>query len=74
MTNTLHSDKRLLIPLREAAEMLGMCCQTVMKFVYEGDLDCVRFSAKSVFFTHDDLNNFIQKFKMHHSPLEVPDI
>ena len=63
---------RLLISLKEAALSLSMCSKTVMKFVYQGDLPCVRFSKNSVFFNVSDLESFIEKYRIQYDPTEVP--
>ena len=66
------NNDRLLIPLMEACQMLGLCRQTMMKHVYSGDLDCVRFSPRLVFFTIDDLSKFIEKSRVHYDPTTIP--
>jgi len=69
--NSGNNGRRLLIPLQEAAEQLSMCRQTVMRHVYEGDSDCIRFSPKAVFFTIDDLQQFIEKHRLHYDPIKI---
>lgn len=63
--------KRLIIPLKEAASMLGMTRQTLMGYVYKGRLSCVRFSSKSVNFTIIDIQKFIDNHKESYNPLEI---
>ena len=74
MKRTPEESKRLLIPLKEAASRLGMCRQTLMRHVYEGDLTCVRFSAKSVHFTPEDLDQFIETHRVRYAPIRVVDL
>jgi hypothetical protein len=51
--------------------MVCMCRQTLMNHVYQGNLECVRFSNKAVFFTEEDLGNFILKFKTKYEPTHI---
>lgn len=55
----VHNGEHLLIPLKEAAAMLGMCRQTLMEYVRAGRLPCVRFNTKTVYFRPNDLEFFI---------------
>ena len=54
------SNKRLLIPLKEVATMMSMCRQTVMEHVKRGQLACVKLGKNSVYFTEEDLYDFIK--------------
>jgi len=56
----MTEDKRLIIPLKEAAERLSMCRQSLMKYVYQGELPCVRLAKNAVYFKPEDLVLFIE--------------
>ncbi|MBT7619013.1 MAG: helix-turn-helix domain-containing protein [Calditrichaeota bacterium] len=72
-TNDKRGNKRLLIPLKDVATMLSMCRQTVMEHVKRGQLVCVRLGKNSVYFTEDDLSNFITKHRIKYTQTEIPD-
>jgi len=75
MVSTLSgSSKRLLIPLKEVATMLGMCRQTVMEHVQRGNLACIKTGKNSVYFTEEDLLEFIKKHRVKNNPTKIPSI
>jgi predicted site-specific integrase-resolvase len=67
----MAEDKRLIIPLKEAAAMLEMTRQTLMGHVYKGNINCVRFSSKSVHFKPVDIQTFIENHTVSYTPLQI---
>ena len=72
--NNGDNDHRLIIPLKEAAEMLCMCRQTLMEYVKKGELPCVRLAPNSVYFRPGDLESFIESRLQKYNPTSVPNI
>jgi hypothetical protein len=72
--NNGSNGKRLLIPLKEAAEMLCMCRQTLMIHVKAGRLPCIRFAPNSVFFRPEDIECFIVKHLEKYQPTTIPNV
>ncbi len=62
---------RLIIPLKEAAEMLSMTRQSVMSYVNKGALTCVRLAKNSVWFRPQDLDEFIEASLERRIPLRI---
>ena len=67
-----NNDKRLMIPLREAAEMMSMCRQTLMEYVKKGCLPCVRLQKNAVYFRLSDLLKFINDHLEEYNPISIP--
>ena len=65
--NKNTKNDRLLVPLREAADLLAMSRQTLMDHVKKGELVCIRMAKNSVFFRPSDLDRFID------SKIDKPD-
>ncbi|NQU04942.1 MAG: helix-turn-helix domain-containing protein [Calditrichaeota bacterium] len=68
------SEQRLLIPLKEVASMLSMCRQTVMEHVKKGQLACIKLGKNSVYFTEEDLDEFIKKHRVKCNPTRIPEL
>jgi predicted DNA-binding transcriptional regulator AlpA len=64
--------KRLIIPLKEAASLVGMCRQTLMNHVSNGNLQCVKFSSRAVYFRKVDLEQFINNNIVKFNPVKIP--
>jgi predicted site-specific integrase-resolvase len=65
-------NKRLIIPLREAAAMLSVCRQTLMEYVKNGYLPCIKMYKNSIYFRLSDLDDFIDSREVRYAPLNVP--
>ena len=65
---------RLIIPLREAAEMLCMCRQTLMEYVKKGELPCVSLAKNSVYFRPEALEKFVNDKLIKYNPVKVPEV
>ena len=63
--------KRLLLPLKEAADMLSMTRQSVMSHVQKGELTCVRLAKNSVWFREVDLIDFVDAHLERRKPLNL---
>jgi predicted site-specific integrase-resolvase len=70
----LNTNKRLIVPLKEAAEMLSMCRQTLMQHVMQGKLPCVRLAKNAVYFRPNDLETFIENHLMEYNPTTIPKV
>lgn len=69
----MAEDKRLIIPLKEAAAMLSICRQTLMEYVKKGYLPCIKMYKNSIYFRLSDLNEFINNREVSFTPVDVPD-
>ena len=72
--NRQLGNRRLLIPLKEVATMLSMCRQTVMEHVHRGNLACIKMGKNSVYFTEEDLLEFIKKHRVKNNPTKIPSL
>jgi predicted site-specific integrase-resolvase len=68
---TSINEIKLVVPLKEAAEMMSMSRQTLMSFVHKGELTCVRLAKNSVWFRPLDLNEFIEAALERRAPLKI---
>ena len=66
------TDNRLIIPLKEAASQLSMCRQSLMKYVNQGALPCVRLAKNAVYFKPEDIAEFVEKHHMRYSLTSIP--
>jgi len=64
----MAENKRLIIPLKDAASMLSMCRQTLMEYVKKGKIPCVRLAENAVYFRPQDLDAFISDHLTMYSP------
>ncbi|MCF7811889.1 helix-turn-helix domain-containing protein [bacterium] len=65
-------NKRLIIPLKEAAAMLSVCRQTLMEYVKKGYLPCIKMHKNSIYFRQSDLDEFIDSREVRYAPLNIP--
>ena len=65
---------RLIIPLREAAEMLYMCRQTLLEYVMKAELPYVRLAKDSVFFRLEDLEIYVNDKLVRFAPVKIPEV
>lgn len=49
-----------IYPLKAICEMLGACRQTIMKYVKQYDIPCIRKYNKQVFITNENLKLLCQ--------------
>ncbi len=56
--------KELTKPAREVAKILGVHPNTVFRWVKSGKIECLRYSKNSIYFTFDQINDFINSHRM----------
>ena len=71
--NSDGNDRCLIIPLREAAEMLNMCRQALMDIVKRGEMPCVNVGRR-VYFRPSDLETFVNERVIRYSPTRFPKV
>jgi len=69
-----NSDDQLIHTLKVVSKKFGRSRQTIMSWVNAGQLPCVRIKRNSVYFTQQQLDDFIERHIEVHSPLKVPKI
>lgn len=52
---------KLLLTMREACQMLGMCRQTLAKLVKRGEIRVTRWGTRSVRFPVRELERFLER-------------
>ncbi|MBK8129540.1 MAG: helix-turn-helix domain-containing protein [bacterium] len=68
---TNDSDSKLLLPAKDAAATLGISRTTLHRHVHAGRMECVRFSKNSVYFTRQQLDEFIERHKKRLTPRQI---
>jgi excisionase family DNA binding protein len=58
----------LLLKSTEAADRLGISRTTLHRLVKAGKLECVRFAVNSIYFTDQQLNEFIERHRKQYQP------
>ncbi|MBU0691492.1 helix-turn-helix domain-containing protein [bacterium] len=63
----------MLLKSSEAAERLNISKTTLHRYVKAGRLSCVRFAANSVYFTEQQLSEFIEQYRKRYQPRRIQD-
>ncbi len=64
---------KALLKSSEAAAKLGISKTTIHRLVKAGKLECVRLAANSVYFTEQQLDEFIDRHRKRYSPVHPTD-
>jgi predicted site-specific integrase-resolvase len=52
----------------DAATILGISTTTLHRYVKAGKIECVRFAKNSVYFTQQQLDEFIDRHRKRYTP------
>ena len=64
-------NQSILFKSSEAAERLGISKTTIHRMVKAGKLECVQLAANSVYFTQQQLDEFIERHKKRLTPRQI---
>lgn len=69
--NAVGSDRKLLLSSREVADMLGFSRATLHRLVKAGKIECIRFAINSVYFTQQQVDEFIERHRKRYAPSSI---
>jgi len=64
----MTNNQSQLLKSTEAADHLGISKTTLHRMVKSGKLECVRFATNSIYFTEQQLNEFIERHRKQYQP------
>ncbi|MCB9368885.1 MAG: helix-turn-helix domain-containing protein [Calditrichaeota bacterium] len=64
----MQSVSPVLLKSPEAAAILGISTTTLHRYVKAGKIECVRFAGNSVYFTQQQLDEFVDRHRKRYSP------
>ncbi len=63
----------LLFRSSDAAKYLGISRATLHRLTKAGKIECIRFAENSVYFTQQQLNEFIERHRTRYNPKSIRD-
>ena len=64
-------NQHVLLKSSEAAERLGISKTTIHRLVKAGKMECVQLAKNSVYFTDQQLDEFIERHKKRLAPRQI---
>jgi len=59
---------KILLKSNEAADRLGISTTTLHRHVKAGKIECIKFSANSIYFTQQQLDEFVERHRKRYIP------
>ncbi len=64
----MDAQAKILIRASEAAATLGISKTTIHRLVKAGKLECVQLAANSIYFTQQQLDEFVDRHRKQYTP------
>ena len=68
VTTLMAAQATILVRSSEAAAMLGISKTTIHRLVKAGKLECVQLAVNSIYFTQQQLDEFVDRHRKQYAP------